>query len=149
MTAKKADWSPEERAALIKQMTHAKDVFYGLAARAGHHQFLEFAGLMHEYIKLCTEAHEAGYDFYALPMQEHHAEYIAEKLECIYGPTIKQSLDLTRAFLTRFLDTHQPVYAKLPNGATYRWNTDHWTLVDREPSDQFPAIIRPGKLRDR
>jgi len=146
MTTKKIDWSTEERAALIKAMTHAKDVFYGLAVKAGHHQFLEFAGLMHEYIKLCTEAHEAGQDFYSLPMQEHHAEYIAEKLECIYGSAIKHSIDLTRAFLARFFDTSQPVCFKLPNGATYRWNTDHWTLIDREPSEQFPAIVRPGSL---
>lgn len=34
ITAKKADWSPEERAALIKQVTNAKDVFCGLVARS-------------------------------------------------------------------------------------------------------------------
>jgi hypothetical protein len=103
MTTQKSDWSAEERAALIKQMTHAKDVFYGLAARAGHHQFLEFAGLMHEYIKLCAEAHEAGHDFYSLPMQEHHAAYIGQKLECVYGPTIAHDPALTAAFLSAFL----------------------------------------------
>jgi len=103
------DWSAEERAAMIEQMTHAKNVFYELAVAAGHHQFLEFAGLMSEYLKLCTEAHEAGNDFSALPMKEHHAAYIAEKLECIYGLTLKRSLELTKAFLVRLFGTTEPL----------------------------------------
>jgi hypothetical protein len=105
------DCPPEERAATLEKMKHAKNVFYGLAVVAGHHQFLEFAGLMHEYIVLCEKAPEAGKDFSSLPMEEHHAKYLAEKLECIYGPTLKRSHELAKAFLVALFGTPDPVGA--------------------------------------
>jgi len=139
------EWSTEERTAMIDKMTHAKDVFYGMAVLAGHHQFLEFAGLMHKYIVLCTMAHEAGKDFSTLPMKDHHAAYLAEKIECIYGPTLKDNAELTKAFLIRLFGTAHPVPE---TGTGYRWDgtNEYWVLVGREPSEQFPATVRPSIL---
>lgn len=78
-------------------MRNASDMFYGMAIRAGCHAFIEFTGLMNEYIKLCESADAAGIDWVhtnvhgstRLPFQTHHVEYLSEKLECIYGRSIQ------------------------------------------------------------
>jgi hypothetical protein len=82
-----------DREACLKAMHSASSAFYTLAVRAGNHAFIEFTGLMNEYINLCQQAHEQGIDFTMLnvhtgqhlPFQAHHFNYLAEKLECIYG----------------------------------------------------------------
>lgn len=102
-------YSAEEREPMLAGMQEASNAFYYAAIRIGCHPFIEFAGLMNEYIKLCQQAHKAGIDFTnanahsgnALPMEDYNAEYLAEKLECIYGPTLQQNLKLRRAFLVR------------------------------------------------
>lgn len=88
-------YSKEERDAAIQKMQAASDAFYRAAAATHCHPFIEFAGFMNEYIKLCEQASAAGVDFMmanthtgvALPIQEFHAAYIGEKMGCIYGPS--------------------------------------------------------------
>lgn len=87
------EYTVEERAAMLRGMRGASDYFYSMAVRIGVHAFIEFTGLMNEFIKLCEEAHAAGIDFTManvhtgqhLPFQPHHIAYLYEKLECIYG----------------------------------------------------------------
>jgi hypothetical protein len=82
----------KERQVALAQMHAASGVFYHHATRIGVHPFIEFCGLMKEYIKACEEAHEKGIDFSdcnahsgnPLPMEPYHVEYVNEKLECIY-----------------------------------------------------------------
>lgn len=91
-------YNTEERAEILSQMHHAASVFYGMAVQTKCHPFLEFTGLMNEYIKLCKAAHEQGIDFtqanihtgQALPMESYHIEYLGEKLGCIYGPALDE-----------------------------------------------------------
>jgi hypothetical protein len=100
-------YSAEERAPMLPRMRAASAAFYRAAVQIGCHPFIEFAGLMNEYIKLCEQAHEAGIDFTntnahsgnALPMQDYNVRYLAEKLECIYGPTLQQNAKLRQEFL--------------------------------------------------
>jgi hypothetical protein len=88
----------EERELCLGKMRTAKDQFYYGAVRSGNHAFIEFTGLMHEYIKLCEEAHERGEDFTEmnvhasthLPLKQHHLAYINEKMGCIYGRGLEQ-----------------------------------------------------------
>jgi len=102
-------YSAEERKVMLTKMQQTSNAFYAAAVRIGCHPFIEFCGLMNEYIKVCTAAHEAGIDFtqttahsgLALPMQKWHVEYLAEKLECIYGPALQQNDELQQAFLSR------------------------------------------------
>jgi hypothetical protein len=90
--------SAEELAAMIKQMQQASNIFYSLASRIGNHAFVEFTGLLNEYIKLCEAALAQGIDFTAcnihlgrsLPVEDYQAAYLAEKLACIYGPSFNQ-----------------------------------------------------------
>lgn len=53
-------YTPEERKAILARMRTASNLFYSAAAAAGCHAFIEFTGLMNEFIKLCTEAEAQG-----------------------------------------------------------------------------------------
>ena len=44
-------------------MQAASDAFYRSAVSIGNHPFIEFAGLMNEYITACRAAHTEGIDF--------------------------------------------------------------------------------------
>ena len=101
--------SKEELEEMVAAMHAASERFYGAAIHIGNHAFIEFTGLMNEYIKLCAEAILQGIDFtecsrhtgQALPMANHHAAYLAEKLACIYGESLTG--ELREAFLTAFV----------------------------------------------
>lgn len=81
-----------ERNIALCRMRLASHAFYGLAIQTGCHPFIEFTGLMNEYIKCCERAHEQGIDFTAcnahtgnaLPMKSFEVAYVNEKLECIF-----------------------------------------------------------------
>lgn len=83
---------------MIVRMQKVSDSFYQAAQWAGHHAFLEFTGLMNEYIQLCRQALASGTDFTAttihgggqtLPMEAFHQRYLNEKLSCIYGVSLE------------------------------------------------------------
>lgn len=89
-----------ERLAAIAAMQAASNNFYLDAIAIGNHPFIEFTGLMNEYIKACINAHNAGIDFSAcnahgeqeLPLKSFEIAYINEKLECIFtGRSVMQS----------------------------------------------------------
>ena len=90
------DVRKDELRGMIRRMKDGSAEFYRHAAQIGNHPFIEFAGLMNEYINVCQEALEQGIDFtqcskhtgQALPMQSHHLDYLYEKLECIYGESV-------------------------------------------------------------
>lgn len=83
----------QEREIALVEMTQAADTFYRSAVRIGNHPFIEFAGLMNEYIQACRQAHAQGLDFsqcnrhsgHALPLHPVMSDYINEKLECIFS----------------------------------------------------------------
>jgi hypothetical protein len=78
---------------VIFEMSDASEAFYGSAVRIGNHAFIEFCGLMNEYIKLCEEALRNGIDFTGLNIHTgkglvihgHNVDYIKEKMECIFS----------------------------------------------------------------
>ena len=81
-----------ERTVALARMRAASHAFYAAATQTGCHPFIEFTGLMNEYIKCCERANEAGIDFTAcnahsgqtLPMKSYQVDYVNEKLECIF-----------------------------------------------------------------
>lgn len=97
MNHPKPTYSHEEREVMLAKMKAASSQFYAAAFRIGCHPFIEFTGLMNEYIKICYRAHEQGLDFnlcsahsgIALPMEDYEARYLGEKLGCIYGPSVQ------------------------------------------------------------
>lgn len=86
-------YTPEEQLLMIAMMRSASNAFYVGAQLTGNHAFLEFTGLMNEYISLCEQARAEGIDFTTanvhggvhLPFKPYHLAYLNEKLECIYG----------------------------------------------------------------
>src|SRR5579859_3049449 len=85
-------YTKDERESMLVMMRAVSSSFYSAACHIGNHPFIEFTGLMNEYIKVCQEAHDNGIDFtqfnthsgQELPMKPHHINYINEKLECIF-----------------------------------------------------------------
>lgn len=81
-----------ERTVMLARMREASQAFYRMAVQTGCHPFIEFTGLMNEYILCCSEAHKQGIDFSAcnqhqgqpLPMPPHSIDYVNEKLGCIF-----------------------------------------------------------------
>lgn len=92
----------EERKAelltMIKKMEAASNDFYRAATQTGVHSFIEFTGIMNEYIKVCQHALAKGIDFSmanshnttVLPMERYHLNYLGEKVNCIYGNALRQ-----------------------------------------------------------
>lgn len=87
--------NPEERERALRSMRAVSSLFYAQAVQIGNHPFIEFAGLMNEYIQCCEDAHRQGIDFtecnkhngQVLPIKEFRAHYLNEKLECIFSGT--------------------------------------------------------------
>lgn len=93
----------EERKAELKtmanQMEMAANEFYSMAVLIGHHPFIEFCGLMREYVLCCRDAIAQDVDFTEcsihtfrpLPVMTYRADYFAEKLGCIIGRPVEVS----------------------------------------------------------
>jgi hypothetical protein len=86
-------YNRSERQLMLAQMRATASAFYASATRIGNHSFIEFTGLMNEYIKVCSDAHQNGVDFtecnahggHPLPMAAHQVDYVNEKLGCIFA----------------------------------------------------------------
>jgi hypothetical protein len=97
---------PEKRELMLKQMEQLTEAFYWRAFQIGCHPFIEFCGVMTEYLKVAQAAHEAGIDFtnttahsgFPLPIQPYNAKYLGDKIGCIYGPAL-QKPENRQAFL--------------------------------------------------
>ena len=55
-----AMYSRAELEAMLVAMKATSDIFYGMATRIGNHPFIEFCGLMNEYIACCRKTLAAG-----------------------------------------------------------------------------------------
>ena len=92
---------------LVEKMRVASESMYWISITPGVHAFIEFGGMVSKYIDLCARAAEQGVDFTqanvhsgtTLPMEEHDAEYLAEKFECIFGPTLRANPAARKVFL--------------------------------------------------
>lgn len=95
-----------EADATLASMRVASDLFYKGAVRAGCHAFIEFTGLINEYISVCAGMSAKGDHSWVtanthserpLPIALHQAKYLAEKLDCIFGPSLRVSAELRNA----------------------------------------------------
>ena len=84
-------YTKEELLAMLGKMHQASDAFYFAATRIGNHAFIEFTGLMNEYIKVCEKMLADGEDFTqsnihgGKPIPDYMIEYMEEKMGCILG----------------------------------------------------------------
>lgn len=90
--------TPEGRAEMLASMRKASAVFYTAAIHIGCHAFIEFAGLMNQFIEVCRDAETNGRPWTNasvhggahLSFEGHQIAYLSEKLECIYGLRLEQ-----------------------------------------------------------
>jgi hypothetical protein len=82
----------------LEKMRAASGNFYFAATRTNCHAFIEFTGLMNEYIKVCERMTAQGdtswmtantHSGLPLKMESYELDYLSEKLDCIYGPTME------------------------------------------------------------
>ena len=91
-------YSEAEREEMLRRMGDTSSVFYRMAQQTGCHTFIEFCGLMNKYIDVCREQSHNGIDFTetsrhsdgAMDLDKHHAVYLFEKLDCIFGNSIPE-----------------------------------------------------------
>lgn len=115
-------YNAEEREEILAQMRQISGVFYTLAIQAKNHAFIEFCGLMNEFLQVCERAHQMGQDFtqanthtgQSLPFETFNAAYLAEKLNCIYGPALLDNPDARLAFIQTLFEGK---YRLVPMGA--------------------------------
>lgn len=82
----------------LTEMEAAVKIFYTLARNTRNHAFIEFTGILGEYVKICRASLEQGIDFcdasvhtgVPLKVSYFNKRYLAEKLECIYGAGVPE-----------------------------------------------------------
>jgi len=115
----KADPETKRRAAIIQDMKMLRSATYNMFFKENMaskcQAFMEINGLISKYVELCEAANEAGIDFtvahkhnaQALPVAAHDIAYLAEKIECLFGPTLRAHPEAWPAFLRVLLrDDH-------------------------------------------
>lgn len=102
----------EQAEKALVDMRRAAGAYYAAAVGTGCHTFIEFTGLINEYITVCTQMTANGdytwlnantHTGVPLQLRKHNVIYLAEKLDCIYGPTLRADPEL--------MDTLIPVKA--------------------------------------
>ena len=97
MTTNMTDVRKQELRDICSKMQSTSNTFYSGAVMTGNHAFIEFTGLINEYIKACYDAIEQDIDFTqanihsgkALPLAPYQLDYITEKFNCIYSDSFK------------------------------------------------------------
>lgn len=90
-------FSKEELQALTLKMREVANKVYPLLQSCQVHAFIEFNGLMQKYVDLCQRAADKGVDFTmfnthndkSFAVQDHDVVYLAEKFDCIFGPSFR------------------------------------------------------------
>lgn len=108
------DYTKEELRAMAAQMREVANAVYPMLMSCNVHPFIEFNGLMQKYVDVCTNAAEAGVQFPfasehsgdAIPVEPHDMLYLAEKLRCIFGPTLDSNPDARQAFIHGLFGAH-------------------------------------------
>lgn len=110
-------YTQEEQRELIGKMRAANNSIYLLLQAAGVHAFIEHCGLLSKFIDIAERSMQAGIDFTqsnthsegSLAMEGHDMEYLAEKLDCIYGPSLRANAKVRAAFLKGLGLDEEPV----------------------------------------
>jgi len=101
----------EDHRETVKMLRDLNNQFYAMCFQANvggrAHSFMEFNGLMSKFIDLMGRAVEEGMDPHQLnehnrtplPVETHDMEYLAEKIRCMFGPTLDANPEAKAAFV--------------------------------------------------
>lgn len=107
---------PLGRDALVALADHMQRVavdtywlFFWAGVGTHAHAFIEFCGLLNKYVEVCRKAAEQGVDFTEanthnekpLPVHTPDLVYLAEKLDCIFGPLLRANPEARRVFFEK------------------------------------------------
>lgn len=97
---------------VVDRMSRTVSAFYVALFQQGVgsycHSFIEFVGLMSEYLKIVHRLAEAGEDLQSFNVhsgktfsgiQDHEVLYLAEKLGCIFAPMLRGRPELRPLFV--------------------------------------------------
>lgn len=92
---------------------------YWIMMEANVHSFTEFNGLMAIWANILQRCADENISFHEanthsgkpLPVETHDLDYLAEKLECIFGPILEANPEAKRVFAKRLLGVDLPVGA--------------------------------------
>lgn len=101
-----SDKRREELKETLQQMQKLSDDFYLRTIQLYCHPFIEFTGFLNQYIQMCRRTLESGVDFTelnghsgrGLAMDEIDADYIFEKFNCIFGPSMQKVPNIVDIF---------------------------------------------------
>jgi hypothetical protein len=118
---------PRSRAEMLASMRRTTDAFYRAAIVSGVHAFIEFCGLMNEFIEVCRDADADGVAFEnanvhstsVLPLRAIRAAYLAEKLKCIYGPSLAADEEARTTFIDVLFDRKYKLSPAVETGAEH------------------------------
>lgn len=104
-------YSSDELKVMAKRMRMVTSMLYPELVQTSCHPFIEFCSLMSKYVDICERAAVLGIEFpmanrhtgMALPVEEHDLRYLAEKLECIFGPIIDANPKAKQVFARALL----------------------------------------------
>lgn len=94
--------SDKDRKLALDRMAEICESFYLAAVATDVHAFIEFTGLLGEFLNLCKDAEQSGCRTWMganvhggenLPMRPYRLGYLREKLSCIYGGALFQTED--------------------------------------------------------
>ena len=88
--------SDADRKLALERMASVCEAFYLAAVATDCHAFIEFTGLLGEFLNVCRDAEDSGNRTWMganvhgghLPMAPFRLGYLREKLACIYGPAL-------------------------------------------------------------
>lgn len=97
---------------IISTMSEIVSRFYFSAVGVRNHPFIEWTGILNEYIRMCEQALFEGVDFTAchihasggLPVSPMNTDYIAEKVICIFGNSVRNNRELFEDFMATVLE---------------------------------------------
>lgn len=122
-------YTDEELDSMLKEMKDCSSHFYARAVRIGNHPFIEFCGLINEYVSMCKTTAQANVDFticnrhVGIPLLAHdyQIKYMAEKFECIFGPVLEDAKNREIFFKAMGWDTTPNVRKKLVDYTETDW----------------------------
>jgi hypothetical protein len=139
-----------EREEKLRQMRAAQRAFYLSAVAIGVQPFVELSALIAQYIQLCEQTHKLGGDFTTgapLTLQKQHGAYLGEKLQSVYGGSLRDCADARQALIFGLMGIDPGALEALDN---VEYSPEEQALMETYLGSPEPARARgPARAKHR